>query len=111
VAWPVTKPALFDAVSVKVRVPVTPATREVVPVTSPIPLLIFNASCAGHAQCSVTFPLVSNVAGLVGTKESGGGAFGTSQARKNWHEFNCGVRVKLVCPGSVRRCVAKWTNY
>src|ERR1043166_680027 len=102
VAWLVTELALFDAVSVNVRVPLTLATREVVPVTSPIPLLIFNPAAPVTLQCSVTFPLVGNVAALAANERICGGAFDASRARKNPFEF-CSVMEIFVCPGVVRR--------
>src|SRR5579871_2239144 len=102
VAWLVTKPALLDAVSVNVRVPVTLATREVVPVTSPIPLLMFNAVAPVTLQCNVILPFVDSVAGLAANERICGNAFDTSWTRKNWYEFGCGVMVKFVCPGVVR---------
>src|SRR5581483_4005506 len=103
VAWLVTKPRLLLAVRVKVRVPVTLATREVAPVTSPIPLLRLTAVAPATLQCRVTVPLVGKVAGLAVKERICGNDWGTRKARKNWREFVCGVTVKFVCPGTVRR--------
>src|SRR5262245_37809561 len=71
--------------------------------TSPIPLLIFIVALAFTLQCSVTVPLVGNVAGLTANERICGGAAGTSWARKNPYEFDCSAIVKFDCPGVARR--------
>src|SRR4029079_19368657 len=73
VAWLVTEPAILVAVRVKVRVPVTLATRDVVPVTSPMPLLRLNPVAPATFQCRVKVPLVDNVAGLAANERICGG--------------------------------------
>src|SRR5262249_17468980 len=92
------------AVSVKVRVPVTLAMREVVPVTSPIPLLRLNPVAPVTLQCRVTVPLVGNVVGLALNERICGGTSASSQARKNRDELAWGVNRKFDCPGALRNC-------
>src|SRR6516164_6281912 len=52
----VTEPTLLIAVRLYVRVPVTVATREVVPRTLPIPLLMLKPVAPVTFQCNVAGP-------------------------------------------------------
>src|SRR4051812_5562226 len=102
-AWLVTAPALFVAVRTNVRVLVTFTTRDVVPVTSPIPLFRLNPVAPATLQCRVAVPLLGNVAGLPANERICGNDCDTRKARKNWEEFDCGKTVKFVWPGEVSR--------
>src|SRR3954468_21707630 len=64
VANPVAMPTLLLAVSVNVRVPVRFTVRDVVPVTSPMPLSRRKVAALVTAQFRLTAPFDGNVAWL-----------------------------------------------